>query len=44
MNNETLVPLLEEYVNQMKIEMKNLNDCGYTLKSEIKILQNTVAS
>ncbi len=44
MYNETIVPLLEEYVNQMKIEMKNLNECGHLLKSEVKVLQNTITN
>ena len=44
MENKDLVPLLEEYVNQMRAEIKNLNTCGHTLKSEVKVLQNTITS
>jgi chromosome segregation ATPase len=44
MDNKDLVPLLEEYVNQMKSEIANLNTCGHTLKSEVKVLQNTLGA
>jgi len=40
-NDKDIVTLLEEYLNVMKDEMKNLNICVSALKNEVNILKNT---
>ena len=44
MDNDTLIVLLEEWVKEMKNEIKNLNICGSVLKQDIFELKGIAKS